>query len=221
MRKIIIILLMGACIPVFAQVDTDMLSLEISKTDAENTEKLKAFVWKEDLVVIVDGTEKLTVVNEISLDAEGQVHITNLDSKTTVRQQRGIRGRIQANVAEDNLEYVDQAVHLALQYSFMSKGQLVDFFDKAVITQNEGIITATAGDIFIKGDNLTLKVESETKLFVSKEFSSFVGEDPMDGKIEYAKFSNGVNHAKTYVLNLPGKQAVIKVANRDYVMKMQ
>lgn len=221
MKQIFAILLMGICITAFAQIDRDQLSLTISKTDAENTEKLKAFIWKEDLNVIVDGEEKLTVVNEISLDAEGKVHVTNLDSDTKVKQQRGIRGRIQSNVAEDNLEYVDQAMHLALQYSFMTKGQLIDFFGKAEITDSDGVITATGSDIFVKGDKLTLKVESDTKLFISKEFSSFVGEDPMSGEIDYAKFSNGVNHAKTYVLNLPGKQAVIKAANRDYVIKMQ
>jgi hypothetical protein len=221
MKKIIFLLCIAFGISTFAQIDRDQLSLDISKTDAANTEKLKAFIWKEDLVVTVDGEEKLTVVNEISLDEEGKVHVTNIDSDTKVKQQRGIRGRIQANVAEDNLDYVDKAMDLALQYSFMTKGQLIDFFGKAELTDKDGIITATAGNIFVKGDKVTLKVESDTKLFVSKEFSSFVGEDPMSGKIVYDKFSNGIDHAKSYTLNLPGKKAVIKATNRDYVMKMQ
>lgn len=214
-------MLILSCLATFGQADRDQLSLDISKTDAANTDQLKAFIWKEDLVVTVNGQEKLSVVNEISLDDEGKVHVTNIDSDTKVKQQRGIRGRIQANIAEDNLDYVDHAMDLALRYAFMTKGQLIDFFSKADLTKKDGIITATAGNIFVKGDKLTLQVESDTKLFVSKEFSSFVDDDPMSGKIVYGKFSSGISHAQSYVLNLPGKKAVINAQNRDYVMKVQ
>lgn len=220
MKKIIFLFLASLCFSTFAQLDKDQLSLDISKADAANTEQLKAFIWKQDLVVNVNGEEKLTEVNEISLGDDGKVNVTNIDVDTEVKQQRGIRGRIQTNTAESNLDYAQQALELSLQYSFMTKGQLIDFFGKAEINEANGIITATAGDIFVKGDKLTLEVESETKLFISKVFSSFVSEDPMDGKITYGKFSTGISHAKTYLLNLPGKNAVIKAKNRDYVMKV-
>ena len=220
MKRLFIILLVFSGLAATAQLDRDQLSLDISKTDAANTEKLKAFVWKEDVVVTVDGEEKLTVTNEISLGDDGKVNITNVDADSKVKQKRGIRGRIQANVAEDNMDYAEDALDLALQYAFMTKGQLIDFFGKADITEKDGIIKATAGDIFVKGDKLTLQVESDTRLFVSKEFSSFLEEDPLNGKIVYDKFSTGVSHAKSYMLNLPGKNAVIKAENRDYVMKV-
>ena len=55
MKKLILLLAMGAWMVTFAQVDRDQLSLDISKADAANTEQLKAFIWKKASVVTVDG----------------------------------------------------------------------------------------------------------------------------------------------------------------------
>lgn len=220
MKKIIFLFLASLCFSTFAQLDRDQLSLDISKADAANMEQLKSFIWKKASVVTVDGEEKLTALNEISIDEEGEVSVTNLDADTDVKQKRGVRGRVQANAAENNMDYVEEALNLAFQYYFMSKGQLIDFFGKADITEKDGIIEATGTDVFVKGDKLTLKVESATKLFVHKEFSSMMGEDPINGEVDYAKFKSGVSHATTSMLNLPAKGAVINSKNKDYVMKV-
>jgi len=220
MKKFVAIIMMGICISAFSQIDTDQLSLDISKADAANTEQLKAFIWKKASVVTVDGEEKLSVLNEINIDDEGEVNITNIDANTTVKQKRGIRGKVQANAAQGNMDYVEEALKLTVQYYFMSKGQLLDFYGKAEITETDGIIVATGTDIFVKGDKLTLKVESATKLFLHKEFSSMMGEDPINGEVNYGKFKSGVSHPTTSTLNLPEKGAVINSKNKDYVMKV-
>ncbi len=220
MKKVITILLVGLCFTAFSQLDRDQLSLDISKADAANREQLKSFLWKQASVVTVDGVEKLTVLNEFSIEEDGNVSVTNIDADTDVKQKRGIRGRVQANAAEGNMDYVQQALNLAIQYSFMSKGQLIDFFGKADITEEDGIISAIGSDVFVKGDKLTLKVESATKLFVHKEFSTMMGDDPINGEIVYGKFKSGVSHATSSMLNLPAKGAVINSKNKDYVMKV-
>lgn len=221
MKKLVLLLFMGICLTAFTQIDRDQLALDIAKADAANLEQLKSYIWKQESVVIVDGAEKLTTLNEFSIDEDGKVNVHNVDSHTDVKQQRGIRGRIQANTAESNIDYVENALKLALKYAFISKGQLIDFFGKAEITEKDGIIEATAKDIYMKGDKLTLKVESDTKLFVEKEFSSMMGEDPVNGNIMYDKFTSGISHTKSSVLNLPAKQAVINSKNIDYLEKVR
>ena len=218
--SIVLLFLIGLGITAFAQLDRDQLSLDISKADAANTEQLKAFIWKQESVVTVDGEHKLTVLNEFSIGEDGKVSVTNIDSDTDVKQKRGVRGRIQANAAEDNLDYVQKALDLAIEYSFMTKGQLLDFFGKADITEKDGVIEATASDIFIKGDKMTVQVESATKLFLKKEFSTLMGDDPINVEIVYGKFSSGISHATTSMLNLPAKKAVINSKNKDYVQKV-
>ncbi len=221
MKKLVIITLFGICATAYAQVDRDQLILDISKADATNTEQLKAFMWKKASVVTVDGVEKLTTLSEFSFDEEGKLEATNIDASTTVKQKSGVRGRIQQNAAEDNLDYVEKALEVAVAYAFMTKGQLLDFFGKADIKENDGVIEASAKDVYMKGDNLTIKVESATKLFLYKKFSSFVGEDTVEGELIYDKFSSGISHVSKSSLNMPAKKAIINSVNKDYVVRVQ
>lgn len=224
MKNLLLILFaIGIGITSFAQaeIDSDQLSLDISKADAANTEQLKAFIWKKSSTVTVDGEVKATSLSEFNFDANGELQMQNIDAKTTVKQKRGLRGKAQASTAQNNLDYVEEALKTMIAYTYMSKGQLLDFFSKAKITEAGGIITASAGEIFAKGDSLTIVVESATNLFLHKEFSGFMGEDPISGVIEYAKFKSGVSHATTSVLNLPAKKAVINSVNQDYSQRVE
>lgn len=222
-KLLLVIIVLGVGITSFAQaeIDTDQLSLDISKADAANTEQLKAFIWKKASVVTVDGEVKLNTLSEFSFDENGKLEMKNIDAKTDVKQKRGVRGKVQQSKAKGNVDYVEDALKVMISYTYMTKGQLLDFFGKAKISEANGVITASAGDVFAKGDLLTVKVESATKLFLHKEFSGFMGEDPISGKIDYAKFKSGVSHATTNVLNLPAKKAVINAKNQDYSMRVE
>lgn len=220
MKKLIVLVLVGLCFTAYPQIDRDQLSLDISKANAANMEQLKAFIWKKHSEIAVDGEEKLDMLNEISIGEDDKVNVTNLDASTTVKQKRGIRGKIQQSTAQNNSEYLHGAVEHALAYTYMSKGQLLDFFSKAEITDKEGVMSATASDVLVKGDKLTINVEKDTKLFLSQEFSSFMGEDPISAKVNFGKFKSGISHVTTSSMNLPAKKAVIQSENRDYVQKV-
>lgn len=221
MKKLVLIFALGVWMTSFAQVDRDQLSLDISKADAANTEQLKSFIWKKASVVTVGGEVKANTLTEFKYDENGKLQMQNIDAETNVRQKRGVRGRIQQNAAEDNMEYVEQALNLMISYTYMTKGQLLDFFGKAELSEMDGILTASAKDVFTKGDMLEVKVEQATNLFVHKKFSGFMGEDPVSGEINYGKFKSGISHVTNHVLNLPGKNAVINSTNQDYSQRVQ
>lgn len=222
MKKLILFFAMLAGITAFAQeIDRDQLSLDISKADAANTEQLKAFIWKKASVVTVDGVVKLNTLSEFKFDENGDLQMQNIDAETTVKQKRGLRGKAQMNNAQDNVDYVEEALKVMIAYTYMSKGQLLDFFGKAELSEAGGIMQATAKDVFAKGDMLTVKVDMETLLFVHKEFSGFMGEDPVSGEMNYAKFSSGINHVSDHVLNLSAKNAIINSTNKDYSQRIQ
>ncbi len=221
MNKVILVVFIFLNLTAAAQIDTEQLSLDISKADAANTEQLKNFIWKRYSTVIVNSEPKLNTVTEFSFDETGKLVTKLIDSETTVKQKPGIRGQIQQNAAEENMDYVQKALELSMAYTFMSKGQLLDFFSKATVTEKDGIIEATAKDIYVKGDMLTIRVESSTKLFLQKKFSSLLENDPVSGEINYAKFSSGVSHGSTTVLNLPSKKAVINAENKDYSQRVK
>jgi hypothetical protein len=207
--------------PVAAQIDKDKLALEISKADDANTEKLKAFIWKRKSDVSLNGELKLTTITEFSFGADGKLQAKLVDAASTVEQKRGLRGRAQKNAAEDKMEYVSKALELSLAYTFMSKGQLMDFFSKAQVVEKDGIIEASASDVYIKGDKLTIQVDPATKLYTNKKFSSMLGKDSVDGEVKFEKFSSGVNHGTTTVLNMPAQKMKIDAVNQDYSQRMK
>jgi hypothetical protein len=204
-----------------AQIDKDKLAFAINAADEANTEQLKAFIWKRVSDVSVDGVHKLTTITEFSFDETGKLQTKLLDAESTVKDKRGIRGKIQENAAEDKLEYIAQALELSMAYTFMTKGQLIDFLSKALVTEKDGIIEAMAENVNVKGDKLTIQVEAATNLYLSKKFSSLLGTEPVDGEIKYEKFSSGVNHGSTTLLNLPAQKMRIDARNQDYSQRVK
>ena len=203
-----------------AQIDKDQLALAINKADEANTEKLKAFIWKRKSDVSIEGTVKLTTITEFSFDETGKLQTNVVDAESTVKKKGGIRGQIQENKAEDKMDYVEQALDLALAYTYMTKGELLDFFGKATVTEKDGIIEATAADVNVKGDKLTIQVEAATNLYLNKKFSSLLGKDPVNGEIKYEKFSSGVNHGSVTLLDMPAQKMKIDAKNQDYSQRV-
>jgi hypothetical protein len=221
MKKILLLFCFIPTLLCSAQIDKDQLALAINKADEANTEKLKAFIWKRKSDVFVEGTLKLTTITEFSYNSAGKLETKIVDSESSVKKKPGVRGAIQKNAAEDKMDYVEKALDLALSYTFMTKGQLLDFFGKATVTEKNGIIEATAENVYVKGDKLTVQVESATKLYLNKKFSSLLGKDPVDGEIKYEKFSSGINHGSSTLLNMPAQKMKIDAKNQDYSQRVQ
>lgn len=220
--KTIFSVLFIACITtgVIAQTDNDKLALAISKADEDNNAKLKSYIWKRKSDVSVDGQVKLTTITEFSFDAAGKVQAKMVDAESSVKQKKGIRGKMQQNAIEDKADYVQKALELSVAYTFMTKGQLMDFFTKATVTNKGDVIEATGSDVYVKGDKLTIVIDAKTNLYIKKTFSSLLGKDPIDGEINYEKFSSGVNHGSTTVLNMPAQKMKINAVNQDYSQRV-
>lgn len=215
--------ILSVCVSIVcvAQIDKEKLALDISKADDANTEKLKAYIWKRKSDVSIGGEVKLTTFTEFSFDAQGKLQAKLVDAESSVKQKRGIRGKVQQGAAEDKAEYAQKALELALAYTFMTKGQLIDFFSKATVTEKDGIIEAIADNVYVQGDKLTIHVDSKTNLYLDKKFSSLVGKDAIDGAINYEKFSSGTNHGSTTVLNMPAQKMKIDAVNQDYTQRVK
>jgi hypothetical protein len=205
----------------FAQTDKDKLALAINSADEANTKQLMQFIWKRKSDVSINGEVKLTTLTEFSFDDAGKLQTKLVDAESSVQQKRGLRGRAQESAAEDKSEYVQKALELSMTYTFMTKGQLLDFFSKATVTEKDGVIEATGTDVYVKGDKLTLIIDSKTNLYLKKTFSSLLGKDTLSGEINYEKFSSGINHGTTTVLNMPAQKMVINAKNQDYTQRVK
>ena len=204
-----------------AQIDKDKLSLNISKAEEANQIKLKEYVWKRRSDVFIESQLKLTTITEFSYTADGKLETNIVDAETTVKKKPGVRGAAQKNAAEDKLEYIEKALGLALDYTFMSKGEMLDFISKATITEKNGQLEAVADNVHVNGDRLLVRIDPKTYLFTYKEFTSLLGKDKIEGKLNYEQFSNGTNHLSTTTLNLPAQKMNIDAKNQDYTIRIK
>ena len=204
-----------------AQVDTDQLALDVSKAEAANKDQLTAFIWKRHTSVSVNGAVTSTLVNELSFDETGKLQVTQINAESNVKDKRGVRGKLQENAMEDNMDYVSEALSLAVSYTYMSKGQLLDFFGKAEVTDLGSSYQIVGADVLVKGDKLTVVVEKSTNLFLSKTFTTLMGPDAMSGDVTYEKFSSGISHVTATQVTLAAKNAVINAKNQDYTARIQ
>jgi hypothetical protein len=98
---------------------------------------------------------------------------------------------------------------------------LLDFFSKATVSKkDDGTLVATADNVYMQGDKLTVYVDPKTNLFKYKEFKSLLGKDPIDGKMNYELFSSGVSHGSTTTLNMPAQKMKVEAVNQDYSQRV-
>ena len=216
MKKVLVLLAIMCCLIGYSQIDKEQLALKVSKIEDTNNLKLKEFIWKRYSTVTVDGAVKAKIINEFSYDETGKLQMKNVGTESSVEKKPGLRGKIQEGQIEEKTEYFQKALQLSIAYTFMSKGELLDFFEKATITEKNGVIEATAENVNVKGDRLTVLIDAATYLFISKKFSSFLDKDVIDGETKYEKFSSGINHGSETILNLPAQKAKIEAKNQDY-----
>lgn len=221
MKNLVLLLVLAFCNLIYSQIDSEQLALKVSKVDEANTLKLKEYIWKRHSTLTINGEVKATIINEFSYDENGKLQMKNVGGETSVKKKPGLRGKIQESKIEEKTDYFEKALQLSVSYVIMTKGQLLDFFEKATISEKDGIIEATSENINVKGDKLTIFIDAKTNLFISKKFSSLLGKDPIDGEIKYALFSSGINHGSETLINLPTQNAKVTAKNQDYSKRVQ
>ncbi len=221
MKKILSLLLLLVSFGSQAQIDKEALSLKISKAEDVNIKGLQEYMWKRKSDVSLDGVKKLTTFTEFSFNADGKLEAKMVDAQSDVKKKPGLRGKAQENAIGAKMDYVEKALGLAIKYSFMSKGELLDFFSKATVTDKGSTLEATSDNVYVQGDKLTVIVDAKTFLFKFKKFSSFLGKDPLDGELNYESFNSGISHGTTTRLNMPAQKMKIDAVNQDYSQRVK
>ncbi len=209
-------------IPSLSQdINKSELAIEVSNANQVNIEKLKDYIWKRETLVYSNEEVKLTLLSEFSVNDEGMLEAKVIDAQSDVKKKRGLRGRAQSNAMEAKADYIEKGLQLLVSYGYMSKGNLIDFFDKANMSSENGLISIDGQDIYVTNDHVTLTVDETSNLFTKKEFTSFIGEDPVSGIILYETFKNGVSHISKMELALPSQNMKLDATNKDYSVRVK
>jgi hypothetical protein len=198
------------------------LSLKVSAVAEANRASLVSYVWTRTVTVFEGGELKLTNVNSLSLGADGKLINTIVSSTPAKQPKGGILGDKDRKKLKDLQSYVDGAVAEAQGYIYMSKGKMLDFFDKATITPADNTFKVAGSNVNKTGDQLNMNITKGTLAYISQSFkSSLANNDPYTGEVNYKTFKNGLTAIDNGNLILPARNLKLHVVNTNYAKKMQ
>jgi len=166
---VMLVIAFGFVLPVTAQ-DTDSAqrALKYAEVQQKNTDALKEYSWKTRTEISMNDQSMLTALIQARFDADGQLQHTTISSESHVEKMRGMRGRKQKQKLEELGQLIEKVVSVQASYVIMSKGQLVDFFEKATFEDGTGEMKGMqkihAKSVLFRNDELTVWVDPSTGL---------------------------------------------------------
>ena len=215
--SILFIVLISASISSLVAQDNTQLGLDIAKAQEENRKQLMTYSWQRSAKAFSNGEEKNHSLVKVWFNTEGKMESSVLSSESSVKQQRGVRGRAQQNAGEDMLGLIENTLNLSIKYVFLSKGYWIDLLDVAEVKVEDGVVKIDAKDLLAKGDEVHYIIDSSTNLFTSIKISSVVDGKPFTSSIDFKTMSDGTNHPSHTEIMLPSESLNIVAENIDYV----
>jgi hypothetical protein len=181
----------------------------------------------------MEGSELLYIdLLEATRDANGKLITKRLEQDMKIKERHGLLSRAGQEKRLAEIEEKIEFIKGVLQsYIYMSRGEVVDFFDNAEVTEAVGYNNALkvdGEDVLKEGDYITLFGDKGTArplfLTFSVPFNDKLG---VDGSIEFRNLRNsnlfyGAQITANFVeLKRPGKAKIIslEVESFDYQKK--
>jgi len=212
--------------------DPAQWALIYSKNLEKNREQLTKYTWQFK-VQVMEGSELLYIdLLEATRDANGKLITKRLEQDMKIKERHGLLSRAGQEKRLAEIEEKIEFIKGVLQsYIYMSRGEVVDFFDNAEVTEAVGYNNALkvdGEDVLKEGDYITLFGDKGTArplfLTFSVPFNDKLG---ADGSIEFRNLRNsnlfyGAQITANFVeLKRPGKAKIIslEVESFDYQKK--
>lgn len=195
-----------------AQIDKTQLSLEVSKTNENNTKLLSTYTWKRTVEGFVNGEQVFLSQSSATVGPDGKP-VYNVIEKSGSSQEKSSKKQAQAT------ENIKSAVELVSKYIFMSTGQLVDLFNKGTLSVLNDDLNAEAFNFFTTGDHIKYTYNKKTLQCKTQVISTLLNGEPVKATVTY-KFVGDVNTADKVVLEIPAQKIKANITNTDFAKKL-
>lgn len=219
----VIMLVITFICPLKAQeTDPAQRAIKYAELQQKNIAALKMYSWKTRAELTMNESPMFTSLIQARFDAEGKLQHTTISTESHVEKMRGIRGRKQQQKLEELGEQLEKLMKLQASYVFMSKGQLVDLFEKAEFGEGtdemKGMKKIHATSVVVPKDELTIWVDPATGLNRKLTFKTPLDEETaVNGTIDYRTIKDGPTTASQSVLTIPSQGLNIKIERFDFI----
>ena len=211
------ILVFGLTASAFGQNNVE-IALKVADTQSENYENLKNYSWKRSVTMSHNGEQKSKRMLQLRYNSKGEIESILLGEESNVQKQKGpIRSSKQKGAIEQDSELINKSLAKVFQYIYMSKGQLVDLYDKNTIEEKGQTYVVNTKDVLQKEDRVTYVLNKETLLFESVLINSSVDGQAIKSTMKFKNQSDGTNHPSVSVLEIPGRGIVINTESFDFI----
>ena len=195
----------------------DDMALKVANAQKANQAVIAKYSWKVKTNLAKEGGTQASSVTEMRFDSAGKIDATTISAESNVQKQPGLRGRRQEAALDDFAAYLERVMKHASQYIFMSKGTLVDVFDRGKVTEGKESVDLAAGDLFVKGDQLAMSFDPASNLAQKVNFTTTLDQDTITGVVTYARMENGPNRPTRFELKIPTQQLTITSETYDWL----
>jgi hypothetical protein len=195
-----------------AQIDKTQLSLDVSKTNENNTKLLSTYTWKRTVEGFVNGEQVFLSQSSATVGPDGKP-VYNVIEKSGSSQEKSSKKQAQAT------ENIKNSVELVSKYIFMSTGQLVDLFNKGTLSVLNDDLNAEAFNFFSKGDHIKYTYDKKTLQCKTQVISTLLNGEPVNANVSY-KFVDELNTVDKVVLEMPAKKSKANITNSEFAKKL-
>ena len=217
-KKIILSILAFGLVALSFGQDNVSIAIKVADAQSENYENLKNFSWKRSVTMFHNGEQKYKRMLQLRYNSKGEIESVVLGEESNVQKQKGpMRGKKQQGAIEQDTELINKSLTMVFGYIYMSKGQLVDLYDKNTVEDKGQSYVVNATDVLEKGDNVIYTLDKETLLFESVELTSSVDGQALKSTMKFGNQSDGANHPSVSELEIPGRGIVVNTESFDFI----
>lgn len=200
--------------------DAAELGLRYAQVQQAGLEQIKEYAWQTSTKVTKAGELKAEVSMDNRLNEKGEIVQTVESAEVNAKRKRGLRGRAQQEGLAEAEAFLDKVAAATGAYVFMSKGQEVDFFDKATITDgtgdDAGRLVVTAKGVLADGDTVTKTIDPKTMFPAKIIFETTVDGTAIKGEVLLRAIEGGPNVPRMATVNVPATTQVIETEFLNY-----
>jgi len=165
--------------------------------------------WKQKITVFRRGTPTQPMIQEVRLDADGQIHRIVL-SQPAEKRMGPLRARKVAEVKED----VQEVMQLASRYA--NPQQIGEAIQKGELWEGQGRLRLRARSVVLPADEVTIMFNSTNYLASRIDVRSQHEGSPVTIAIDYEQLPNGPSMMSRMTVQIPKDDILVNVESFDF-----
>lgn len=214
----LIILLLFSDLIIQAQ-DPAQLKEMFARSQQQNAQALKQYMWKSRNEVMKNGESKSTQLFLMRYDGLGRLQKSQISGSAPPAMPKGpILGNIAKKKKKDFMELMDALLKKVQAYSHLSPEEMQAFLATATISPrlDQGIIQILGGNVLQRGDTLSIWLDAKTRKQRRVEINTFLDQHPVIAVIELSNLPDGPTYMARTVIGYQKEALQLIADNFDY-----